>query len=589
MSWVQRGQRQSIWIAIVALLLLIALACGPGEEATPTPTAPPEVKAEATVTPTPEIGPLATPTPTKEAAPAATPTPSVQPKRGGTLRLAAASATPNFDLQLLATTPDYMWTNAKVYSNLLLNYVEEVAECDICSEWHLENNGKTMVFTLIKGIKFHTGQELTSADVKYSLNMIMGEVDGIVSPRSGVIKEYIESIETPSAYVVRVNLLRPSPFMPKILANATSVLYREGTTREDLKKAPAGSGPFLATKIVSGASWTVERNPNYFKTGQPYLDSSVITIIVDTATRVASFVTGRTDMWVGPAYPPEQFRDKFDKLVNEGKVATQELAGGTGIIGGHMNNSKPPFDNLKLRQAVNLALDRERIGVASWGKDYYRVHLLAYTKASPYASFKSDNEIWNVVPGWGTGAKKAQEVEQAKQLVKEAGYANGLDVGQLDARNVEPYRTVSETFAQMLGEVGIRGIIKVVDGTVQAERFTNLSYSLQFFLFRLVTKDPDELVGQYWITGGARNVWGYSNSQVDKLFLQQSSELDFAKRKQLLDQIVDIIVLKDVAYAPLPTTDTAGYWWKRIQGVTIGQTMHSPAGLMRADRLWLEE
>ncbi|MEK7777747.1 MAG: hypothetical protein AAB303_03895, partial [Chloroflexota bacterium] len=73
-----------------------------------------------------------------------------------------------------------------------------------------------------------------------------------------------------------------------------------------------------------------------------------------------------------------------------------------------------------------------------------------------------------------------------------------------------------------------------------------------------------------------------------KLFVQMSSELDQAKRKQLLLQIQDIILFKDAAYAPGLVYYPEAYWWKRLQGVTIGQTLHSPAGLFRGDRLWLE-
>ncbi|MEK7778092.1 MAG: ABC transporter substrate-binding protein, partial [Chloroflexota bacterium] len=358
------ARRLPLWIAIVVPLLVIALACGPGAEPTTTPV--PTATATAVPTATPTTGPAATPTPTRPgptatptpsavavATPSPTPTPGKQPKQGGTLRQVTATFTPNFDIQLLSASPDFYTTNSKLYSNLLLNYTDGVVECDVCSEWRLENNGKTMVFTLNRGIKFQTGQELTSADVKYSLRMIMGDVDGIVSPRSGVIKEYIESIETPDRYTVRINLLRPSPYVSQVLANGSSVIFREGTTRDSLKTAPAGSGPFLVDKIVPGSTWALVRNPNYFKPGQPYLDKVEVTTIADEATRMAAFLTGRWDLHIRSSPIAEAFLPSFQKLADQGKINLQPTIGGNHQQGVWMVVSKPPFDNLKLRQAVN--------------------------------------------------------------------------------------------------------------------------------------------------------------------------------------------------------------------------------------------
>ncbi|MDO8750385.1 MAG: ABC transporter substrate-binding protein [Dehalococcoidia bacterium] len=591
-------RRLPIWIAIVVPILVIVLACGPGAEPTPTPvptatkapaatpTATPTAAPAATATPT-RPGPLATPTPTAVAVATPTPTPGKQPKRGGTLNLAVNPVPPSFDAQFLSVSADYFQATTKLYSNLLLNYTEEVAECDVCSEWHLENNSKTIVFTLIKGIKFQTGQELTSADVKYSLRMLMGDVDGIISQRSGVIKEYIESIEAPDKYTVRINLIRPSPFVPKILANAMSAIYKDGTTREGLKTAPAGSGPFLADKIVSGTTWSLVRNPNYFKPGQPYIDRVEITQVIDQVSRTAAFLTGRSDIWVRGGQIPEQFVPAFFKLADEGKVEFQELTGGTQQGGVWMVVSKPPFSNLKLRQAVNLALDRKRLQLVLTGAIPVHPQLIVYTEASPYAT-RSDAQIWGVLPGWRTGAEKDREIEQAKQLMKDAGYPDGIDI-EMDVRPDEPFPTTSQEVQKQLVPIGIRTKIKTVTSALQSERQANQTYAIQHWNFVMTTKDPDEVIGQYWLTGAARNITGYSNPQVDKLFVQMSSELDVAKRKQLLSQIVDIIVLQDAGYAPTTSAYVYGFWWKRIQGVTVGQTMHSSAGLLRSDRLWIEQ
>ncbi|MEK7777107.1 MAG: ABC transporter substrate-binding protein, partial [Chloroflexota bacterium] len=245
----------------------------------------------------------------------------------------------------------------------------------------------------------------------------------------------------------------------------------------------------------------------------------------------------------------------------------------------------PPFDNLKLRQAVNLALDRERVGLVAWGNVSVHPQLLVYTKDSPWS--RSDDEIWNVVPGWGTGAKKAQEIEQAKQLVKDAGYPNGLDTELMVRSNL--YEDANQEVQKEILPIGIRTAIKIVDAATLQDRMAALNYAMQYYTFTVTTRDPDEVVGQYWITGGSRNWKGYSNPGVDKLYIQQSSELDPVKRKQLFRQIEDIVVLKDIGYAPTMVQEGSVFWWKRLQGVTVGPNPYAPPGLFRADRLWIEE
>ncbi len=576
--------------AILIPIFAFILACGPGQQPTPTPTATAKPAATPTsapaATPTPTSpGPVATPTPTSVAPPTATPTPGEQPKKGGTLNFVVGTFTPNFDPQLLSVTPEYYTANGKLYLNLFVNYNGQNVECEICTEWHLEDGGKTMVFNLLPGIKFHTGQELTSADVAYSMKMIMGEVDGVVSPRAGVFKEYVKSIETPSKYVLRLNLIHPSVFVPKILAVSSASIYRDGTTREDLKKADAGAGPFIVKQIVPGSTWDLVRYPDYFKKGQPYLDGVNITYVADPNTRVAAFFTHKVD-WV--SNKQEQYRAQLLKSKDAGTIRLVPELGGCGPHFANMNVTKPPFNDIRMRKAVNLAVDRTKIAKAMYGDDWSE-QLLYFDQGMDYATPKE--QIWNIVPGWGTGAKKQQEIEQAKQLVKDAGYPNGLDIDQM-ARGPftgSGYTNGHEVLQQELKEINIRTTLSVVDPTVHADRMARLDYLIQWYIWCMTTRDADEVIGQYWITGGARNTTGYGNPDVDKLYVQMSSELDLAKRKALFFQIQDIIVLKDVAYAPTPQQDADFWIWPRVQGFVIPMTTHSGSGFHRADRIWFKD
>ncbi len=588
---IQRWGSTSLYAAAVFALLFI-LACGPGQEPTPTPTATAKPTATPTAapvaTPTPtRPGPAASPTPTSVAVATPTSTPGEQPKRGGTFRLAHGTFTPTFDPQLLSVTPEYYAALGKLYLNLFVNYEGQGVECEVCSEqgWHLEDNGKTIVANIRPGIKFHNGQEMTAADVAYSLKMITGEIDGIVSPRAGVFREYVKSIQAPSKYEVRINLVRPSPFVPKILAVSSASLYREGTTREDLKKADSGAGPFIVKNIISGASWQVVRYPDYFKQGQPYLDGFNITVIPDTNTRVAAFLTHQIDLGGSNS---KQYESNLTKLESDGKVRRIVELGGCGTRFVAFNHQKPPFNDLRMRQAVNLLLDRTTTAAIDMGSNIMPPvpSLLFFNPGQEYAT--PVEKIWNVVPGWGTGAKKQEELDQAKKLVKDAGFPNGLDVDQM-ARAPITNTYAHEFIQQELGKIGIRTKISPALADQHAERMTNLDFQIQSYIYCMVTRDPDEVVGLYWITGASRNWMGYSSPEVDKLYVQMSSEQDPAKRKALFFQIQDIIVVKDIGYAPLQTDNGLSWAWNNLHGVTVGLSLHSASGWHRGDRAWLDQ
>ena len=583
----------SLMAASLIPLLAFFLACGPGEQPTPTPvptatavaTATPTAAPAATPTPT-RPGPAATPTPTSVAPPTATPTPGEQPKRGGRYLSMENFYPPDFDGHVTGSNTFGLVSGmavltANLHTNLFTSYEGDKVECEICTDWRLEDGGKTMVFNMIQGIKFHSGREMTSADVAYTLKKLMGEIDGVVSPRVGGIKEYITSIETPSRYQLKVRMVRPSLFVPKVLTFGFAGIYPEGTTRAMLKEDPHGSGPFVLKETITGASLKFDRNPNYFKQGLPYLDGFDLVIVGDATTRIAGFLTGRVLL---TSLLAPQYMDQLERLVAEGKMNTFVNVGGCGPHFVGWVNPKPPFTDKKVRQAINLAIDRKALGEFMYSR-WAVPQLMFYGKGQDYAT--PEEKIWNVVPGWGTGAKKQQEIEEGKKLLADAGFPNGMDMEQMGSAPFGNFGMAAshEPVQAMLGKVGIRAKLIPVDSATQNTRMTNLDYQIQSWLFCTRTKDPDDVIGTYWITGASRGWFGYSNPEVDRLFLQMSGELDPAKRKEVFFRIQDIIVLDTVGYAPYSRSEDYLWWWKSFRGVTLSNV----SGGVRFDRVWIDK
>ena len=587
-----RSRHLVLWNVTVLLLLTLAIACGAAQAPTPTATSKPVPTATPTAasvaTPTPTLpGPAATPTPTTVATPTPTLAPSEQPKRGGTL-LITGTYPESFDPKLLTNALGYYSWNAKFYNNLLANYEEDKIECELCTGWRVENSGKTWVFDLVKGVKFHDGRELTAEDVKYSLELQMGYVDGIISPRGGLIKEFIDTVDAPSKYEVRINLFRPTTLQNKLLGIGASVIYPKGTTRADPQSKPQGSGPFLLTQAVSGSGYTMDRNPNYYKPGQPYLDRIEAKVVADTNTSNALFLTGKVK-YFSALYESgyQQFMPTLEQMTADGKLARSSIPGGCGPQGLWFNMTKPPFNDLKVRRAFNLVADRKALDKVMMGP-YGHASLLGFTPGMSYAT--PEEKIWDVVPGWATGAKKQQEIEDAKKLMADAGYAQGLEVKQMVRTPIATanYGAAAEPYQQELKAIGVNSPFLLVSGPEQQERMAKVDYPFQIYILCQSTFDPDEVIGQQFITGAARNNTGYSNPAIDKLFLQMNSENDPAKKKEIFFKIQDIIILQDMAFGSFTQANGANYWWKDMRGFTTGMTTWSPAGANRFDRVWLK-
>ena len=310
-------------------------------------------------------------------------------------------------------------------------------------------------------------------------------------------------------------------------------------------------------------------------------------VAIDPNTQWAAFFSHKSEYRTISEEPTEQYLNQLFKMRDAGQIKIIQTPGSAGYYGTWMVGSKKPFDDIRMRQAVNLAIDRVAMGQATFG-NRAKPQLLMFLPEEEFGT--AADKIWNVLPGWGTGAKKQQEIEQAKQLVKDAGFPTGIDLPMFRSTTSNiGYAAGSEVVQSQLKEAGIRTTFDIAkSGADFAARLANFDYLFQVYIFYRISGDPDEALGQYMITGGSRNPTGYSNSQVDKLFVQMSSESDPVKRKQIFVQAQEII-LKDLWYAPAANHDGALYYYPTIGGINVGLSPAFSSGFNRADQLWLKQ
>ena len=552
-----------------AVGMLTAVACGAAEEATatptntPVPTGPPTATAVAVAV----GGPVATPTPTQTPTPAATaPADAMMViKKGGTLTIALSNDTTTFDPTRSVTSWD-LPAVGNLTSFLLVNRIGSEVECDLCTTWELKNDGKTMVFNLHKNAKFQDGTTLTAEDVKYTWLKLIGEIDGVISPRCGTIKEYVDHsnpnfFEVADPYTFKVHLEAPSGAVPYYMALNYCGMVPEGTTSDDLKTSPNGSGPFRIGKWEQGALMRMIPNPDYYRTETPYLDTLDFVIIADGTARSAAVITGRADQGGISGAGPDQWK-LFQQFADEGKGAWLksicECFGGT-----LMAVNIPPFDDKNLRHAINLAMDRRS-----------QMEIMFSGAAKPtlyippsWPGARSPDEIWDKVDGWGTGANKEAEIERAKKLVSDGGYGNLKLTDWGGTWYVYPQQ--AEWTTPQLTRIGLDVEIKLLDRGSLLPKLSGIDYQLATYYYGFGFPEPDIMLGSYFLTGGSRNWTGFSTPFIDQLFVKQRSELDPQKRIQLVREAEDFL-LDVMPIAPIAMPFGDSLIWAHFKGWDAG-------------------
>jgi peptide/nickel transport system substrate-binding protein len=345
-----------------------------------------------------------------------------KPRHGGILRVALAGDPPSLDMHQEQTFK-VMIPMSTCYNTLVRfdphDYPKIIG--DLAQSWTASDEGLTYTFTLHKGVKFHDGSELTSADVKASWDKIVFPPEGVVSPRRSLY-EAIKSIEAPDPGTVVFRLHYPSASFLSMLAHPAGLIYAKKHLDEDIhyyKQHVMGTGPFKLKEYVRGSYLEVERNPDYFKheQGLLYMDGVKYYMMPDTSARANSIRAGRTDV-------------EFRSLPPAEADAIKEHMGAAVVVrypkarihwGVAINVDRKPFDDVRVRKALTLAIDRDEMAKV----------------IGPLSGLETVGGLMHPDTPWALGPEELQELpgfrkdheanlREAKRLLAEAGYANGF-------------------------------------------------------------------------------------------------------------------------------------------------------------------
>ncbi len=378
---------------------------------------------------------------------------AAEPQHGG-----EAVVTYQNDVATLDPAIGYDWQNWSMIKSLfdrLMDYKPGTTELvpALAESYTVSDDGTEYTFVMKKGVKFHNGREMKAADVKYSLERTVnpktqspgaGFFSSIVGYEdvTGGKSEALAGVTTPDDYTVKIKLSQPNATFLHIMAiNFASVVPKEAVEKwgADFGKHPVGSGAFELQEWKLGQQLIFKKNPNYYRSGVPYLDGIRFEIGQDPTVALLRLQKGEVDI-AGDGVPPAQFLQFKNDPKQKGLVVTGDQLQ-TGYL--TLKTTLPPFDNLKVRQAVNMAISKDRV-----------VRLIN-GRAKP-----ANQPLPPAMPGYDSGFKGyPYDVEGAKKLLAEAGFEKGFDT-ELYVMNTDPQPRIAQSIQQDLAKIGIRAQIK---------------------------------------------------------------------------------------------------------------------------------
>ena len=411
----------------------------------------------------------------------------------------------------------------------------------LAESWKISEDGKEYLFKLRSGVKFHDGEALDASVVKFSLDRLFAP-DSTVPAKS--LYTDIDKVEAVDPTTVRITLKSPNSYLLYNLSlGDAGIMHPKSAATND--KHPVGTGPFAFKERKEGDSVTIERFAGYRDLGDIKLKTIVFKVVKDPSAQVSALLAGDVD-----TFPGFQAPELVDRLKKDARFAV--VVGTTeGEVIMATNNGKKPFDNLKVRQAMAHALNREELIAAESGfgtpiGSHFPPHNKAYidlTKTYPF------------------------DIAKAKALLAEAGYPNGFEAS-LKLPPVGYAQRAGEVLANQLGKIGIKVAITQLQWPQWlAEVFKEKNYDLTV-VAHTEANDLDRYArdGYYW---------NYNSPEFKAKWREVVAATDFAKRDELLKQAQRIIA-RDAVNGYLSQLAKSGVWKKELQG--MWENAPTPAG-----------
>ncbi len=416
----------------------------------------------------------------------------------------------------------------------------------LAKSWDISDDGLTYTFHLRDDVTFHNGKAFSAEDVVYTYEALSGL--GGEEPLSSKFTN-VTAINAIDDYTVELTLGE---------ADAAFLQYTRVAVLpkgyEDQSSAPVGTGPFVFEKYVPGQMVVLEKNENYYdESRMAKIDEAQIYIMGDDSAVLTALQSGQLD--AGIVYADSADYLSGDFTINSSPQNMVQLFA--------LNNSVEPFDDVRVRQAFEYAINKDQIidGVFAG----YATEL--YSNFSPVMSYFYNDELSDVY---------TYDVEKAKELMAEAGYEDGFDITITVPSNYQKHVDTAQVIAQQLKEINVNATIEPVEwGQWLEQVYTNAEYETT--IVGLTGKlDPNDILGRY-VSDYGKNFMKYSNPDYDKLIEEAKTASDeervelFKECQKVLTEDAAAVWICDPNAIAVTRSDLKGYTFYPVSFIDLSK------------------
>ncbi len=503
---------------------------------------------------------------------------TVGPKQGGYLRHLLPYSPQNLDPYTTEEPTGYGFIVYDFYEGLTaIEYkpgvdwrIDNRAVPMIAESWKQEADD-TYLFNVRKGVRFHNGDSLNADDVVFSYKRFLDPNEKL-NPATAVFLSNLASVQKVDDFAVRMTMKQPDPeFLANLAQRGTGVLPSKFVqSGGDLTKQIVGTGPFNLVNYRKDADGLAVRNAGYWMPGKPYLDGVKFTLRVDDSTMTAAFAAGEADILMrndkNQFLPIQAINPKaqFARYVINTMVHVQP------------NVSKAPLNDVRVRRAIHLALDRDELNKAITFGD--GVQTPPFVQAQKAGWSISEEELLKL-PGYRQ--PKEQDITEAKRLMAEAGYPGGFDAISMYEAAVSIVPQASEGVqAQLKKTLGINLTLNPLDNPSWLQHRAAGDYDFSIDLRGGYLDRPATIGMNYFYSKGTfAKAAGISDPALDKLLEAQGREFEPQRRAKIFTDI-QRLMLDKVYSIPLPQSMLYQIWQPWIHdwvgNMSARQTMMNP-------------
>jgi len=482
---------------------------------------------------------------------------SGDPVRGGTLRISHSTRIATLNVLTLSGPAEYPVIDM-VYSGLTRIGPDNKPMPDLAQSWAASEDAKTFTFNLRPNVTFHDGTPFTAADVVATYEAIL---DPDIPSAARAVLTMIESVEAVDDLTVRFNLATPFADLPFSTAHANARILSKAVVDGNLGQIETtanGTGPFKLETYDSARIVRLVRNENYFQEGKPYLDAVEMHLFPDLAAETVNFLSGDVDVMLAVQ------QADFDRIASAPGVNALRVPSGR-YINVVMRQDQPPFDDVRVRKALAMAVDRELlvdIVLEGLGRAAHDNIL------SPEFQFVIDSPEIPYDPA------------AARALLAEAGYPNGIDLTLVASNRPAIRGQVAIAIRQMAAPAGFN---INVESMPHDTYLANVWMKGNFYMGYWGMQPTEDATFRLLLTSDASfQDTAWFNAEFDELVERGRATIDTEERARIYAQAQELI-LRDTPYIIPFFEDVLTASRDRVKNWTI----HPISRVFYVENVWL--